>query len=170
MNYLDIFLCIPLLWGFFRGLKRGFIIELSTLISFGLAIYGAVKFSNYISAFFKNKFNWTSDYLSIISFVLLFLLIILLIYLLARLIESLVKAVALGIVNKLLGAVFGTLKYALILSVFLFMLTAIETKVKTIPPASKEKSKLYKPLAWIAPRVIPGLERVIPKIYQEMKK
>ena len=44
VNYLDIIFIVPLIWAGFRGFKKGLIIEVSTLIAFGLGIWGGIHF------------------------------------------------------------------------------------------------------------------------------
>ena len=50
------------------------------------------------------------------SLALTFLLVVVTVHLLAKLLEKMLDLVALGLVNKLAGALFGLLKFALVLS------------------------------------------------------
>lgn len=159
MNFIDILICIPLLWGLYKGFTKGLIIEALTLIAFGLALWGGIKFSKFLAQLIHNFLGWTSQYVSVISFGVLFLGILILVYALAKLIERLVKAVSLGFVNKLAGGIFGMLKFGLILSVLIFILNTIESAFggQLIPAETKQKSLLYEPVGKIAPMIIPGL-------------
>jgi len=38
MNYFDIMIAIPLIWGIYKGFKKGFIIEIASFIALGLGI------------------------------------------------------------------------------------------------------------------------------------
>lgn len=157
MNYIDIILCIPLIWGFYRGFKRGFIIEVASLFAFWIGIYAGVKFSNFLTAHLKTLFGWTSPYLPLVSFAFLFLGVLIIVYLLAKLIEGFANAIALGIINKLLGAVAGVLKFALIMSILLFLLDSVERRIQFVPIKTKKESLLYQPVAKVAPFVLPRL-------------
>ena len=158
MNYIDLVLCIPLVWGFYKGFTRGIIIEAATLAAFGLGVWGGIKFSDLIAGFLKNYFHWNSPYLPIISFAVIFLGIIIGVYAVAKLAERFVKAAALGIVNKLTGAAFGVLKFALVISVLIFILESLKKNIQIIPEKTIEVSLLYKPIGSIAPAIIPGLK------------
>ena len=157
MNYLDIALCIPLLWGLYKGFTKGLIIEAASIIALGLAIWSGIKFSDFLTGYIHAHFSWDTKYLPVISFAVIFLVILILVYAIAKLIERLVKAISLGFVNKLAGGIFGMLKFGLILSVLIFVLTAIEKNIQFIPAETKQKSLLYEPVGKIAPMIIPGL-------------
>ena len=158
MNYIDIIIIIPLLWGLYKGFTKGLIISAATLIAFGLAVWGGIKFSDFLSMWMRDSMHWTSKYLPLISFSVIFIGILILVFSLAKLLEKFVKAVALGFVNKLAGGIFGMLKFGLILSVLIFVLNAIEKTIQVIPAETKKSSLLYEPIGKIAPMIIPGLE------------
>ena len=157
MNYIDIILCVPLLWGFYKGFSKGLIIEITSIIALGLSIWGGVKFSGFLIGFMCNSLKWDSKYLPVISFAIIFLGILILCYAIAKLTEKFVNKLSLGFVNKLLGGIFGMLKFGLILSVLIFILNAIEKNVQLITPEIKQKSLLYEPVGKIAPIIIPVL-------------
>ena len=45
MNYLDIIIAIPLVWGIVIGFKKGFVIEIASLIAILAGVYGSIHFS-----------------------------------------------------------------------------------------------------------------------------
>lgn len=157
MNYVDIIIIIPLLWGLYKGFSKGLIIEAATLIAFGLAVWGAIKFHDFLSMWMRDSLGWTSKYLPLISFAVIFIGVLLLVFGIAKLLERFVKAVSLGFVNKLCGAIFGMLKFGLLLSMIIFFLEAINKTVSFLPPETKNNSLLYPYVQKIAPLVIPGL-------------
>ena len=157
MNYVDILLLIPLLWGLYKGFSKGLIIEAASLIAFGLAVWGAIKFHDFLSGWMQNSLGWTSKYLPLLSFAVIFIGVLLTVFGIAKLVEKLVKAVSLGFLNKLGGAVFGMLKFGLLLSMIIFFLEAINKNIPFIPEEIRTNSLLYKPVQKIAPLVIPGL-------------
>ena len=158
MNYIDIVIIIPLLWGLYKGFSKGLIIEAATLIAFGLAVWGGINFHDFLSVWMRDSLGWTSKYLPVISFAVIFIGILVLVFFIAKLIERFVKAVSLGFLNKLGGAVFGMLKFGLLMSMIIFFLEAINKTVSLIPDETKKSSLLYEPIGKIAPMIIPGLE------------
>lgn len=159
MNYIDILLCIPLVWGLYKGFTKGLVIEAATLVAFGLGVWCGITFSDYIAQKMRESFGWETPYLPIISFAFIFLLIIALVFLVAKMIQKMVEGVALSAVNKIGGAVFGALKFALMMSVIIFMIDAIEESYPMISFKTKEESLLYRPVGKIAPTVIPALDK-----------
>lgn len=159
MNYIDILLCIPLIWGLYKGFTKGLVIEAATLVAFSLGVWCGITFSDYIAEKMTEHFDWHSPYLPIISFAFVFLLIIAFVFLVAKMIQKMVDGVALSAINKIGGAVFGALKFALMMSVVIFMIDAIEESYPMISFKTKEESLLYRPVGKIAPTLIPALDK-----------
>jgi len=164
MNYIDLIIAIPLVWGVFVGFKNGLIIEVASLAALLLGIFGAIHFSDLTANFLVTSLNVTTQYLNLIAFAVTFVGIVILVHLLAKMIDKLVKAVALGFVNRLLGMVFGLIKYAFIISIILVIINAINRNKTFISEEKIENSILYKPLSDFAPSIFPYLD------FQEIKK
>lgn len=159
MNYIDVILCIPIVWGLYKGFTKGLIVEAATFIAFGLGVWGGIRFSDLVAAQLKEKLNWDSPYLPVVSFAVTFLMIVILIYFIAKLVQRMVEGMALGAANKIGGAIFGALKFALVMSVVIFMIDALEESYPMISFKTKEESLLYKPVGKIAPALIPSLNK-----------
>ncbi len=159
MNYIDILLCIPLVWGLYKGFTKGLIIEAATLVAFSLGVWAGIAFSDYIAQKLRDSFGWQSPYLPILSFAFIFLLIIAFVFLVAKMIQKMVEGVALSAVNKIGGAIFGALKFALMMSVVIFMIDAVEESYPMVSFKTKEESLLYRPVGKIAPTLIPALNK-----------
>lgn len=154
MNFIDIIIALPLLWAIYKGFRRGFIVELASLIGFWLGIWGSIHFSASLVPMLKKHFQASSSSLTLLAFLLTFLLIILLIYLLAKLIQKAVESMAMGLLNKLAGALFGLLKSAFVISVFIYALGS------HISISQKKDSILYTTLGKIAPVIMPQLKEL----------
>jgi membrane protein required for colicin V production len=159
MNYIDIILCIPLVWGLYKGFMKGLIVEAATFIAFGLGVWGGIHFSEMVATFLKEKAGWNSAYLPIVSFAITFLGIVILIYFIAKLIQRMAEGMALGPFNKIGGAIFGALKFGMVMSVVIFVIDAMEESYPLISFKTKEESLLYKPIGKIAPTLIPALNK-----------
>ncbi len=157
MNYIDIVLCIPLVWGLYKGFVKGLIVEAASLVALGLGILAGIKFSDFLATKTKELFNWQSPYIPIISFAVLFLATVIGIYFIAKLLSKVAKGLALGGIDKICGALFGSLKFALVWSVIIFVIDAVEHSYPIISFDAKKESVLYKPIGKIAPLIIPAL-------------
>jgi membrane protein required for colicin V production len=146
-------------WGLYKGFTKGLILEAAAFVAFGAGVWGGIHFSDATAKTIVEKFNWHSPYLPIISFAITFLAIVILIYFIAKLISKLAEGMALGPINKIGGALFGALKFALVMSVLIFMIDAVENSYPMIAFKTKEGSLLYKPVGKIAPMLIPALNK-----------
>lgn len=143
MNYLDVIILLPLVYGLFRGFSKGFAIELATLVALVLGIYGAYKFSHLTTLFLRDKFEMTGDYLPYVSFFLTFVIIVILVNLLGKIMDKLLKAVSLGFVNRLFGSVLGLAKVAVVMCLLVFLVHTLDDKGKFIPEKVKSESLVY---------------------------
>lgn len=160
MNYLDIILALLLITGMIRGFIKGFIFEVAVLGALFLGLYAAFKFSTFAEPYVLKVIDANPHTLHYISSFVMFLLVSVGIFFLAKLFEGLIKIAALGIFNKILGALFGGLKYALVTSVVLFYFNKLDTKYNWLSPDKKADSVLYYPLLKIAPSVLPVMKTV----------
>lgn len=160
MNYFDIIIIIPLLWGAFKGFKKGLIIEVASLVALFLGVWGGVKFSSVSAKYLSEMFDISEKIMPLISFAVTFILIVIAVFALAKLLQKFIKMVALGLVNKITGAIFGLLKFALIISVILNLVNNVNAEVNFIAPEMKSSSLLYEPVSKIALILIPGLSDI----------
>ncbi|CCZ07718.1 MULTISPECIES: CvpA family protein [Culturomica] len=145
MNYLDILLLLPLLYGAYKGFSRGFVIEVATLLGLILGVYVAIKFSDYTENILRDFLDISSKYLSYIALSVTFLLVVVAIYLLGKMLTKLVDIVSLGLVNKLLGTVLGIAKSFVILCIILLIADALDDKFQFMNKEVKENSLFYNP-------------------------
>ena len=160
MNYLDIIICVPLLWGIYKGFSKGLIIQVASVAALILGLLCAIRFSGKTAYYLNDCLNLTSNYLPIICFATVFIAVVIIVFLLGKLLERLIKIAALGIVDRLLGVVFGIIKYGLIMGTLLFVMSRLDEKIKIIPEAVKEKSVLYKPVISLIPLVFPLIKKI----------
>jgi len=73
------------------------------------------------------------------------------------------ETIALGFFNKLVGAIFGFVKYALILSIVLIVYDEINTSIRFMEKKKAKESILYEPIKNFAPAIFPNLVRVVDK-------
>lgn len=119
MNLLDIVLITPLLFGLARGLYKGLINELASLLSLVAGIFLAYHFSQPVFVFLSNYIDEAGAGTKALSYALIFISTTLIITLIAKALTKLLKLVALGWINRILGALFGAIKFLLILLVLI---------------------------------------------------
>lgn len=168
MQYIDFILAIPLVWGAFMGFKKGLVLELATFAALALGIFGSIKFSDFTGQFLVQYIDIPQEWLGLSSFMFTFILIVIGVFLLAKLLSQLLKMVALGLINRLLGMLFGVLKYALMLSILIYFYENLNQNFKFSEEKIAETSMLYQPIMWITEPIAPLLEDFsLEKINQE---
>ncbi len=155
MNILDIIILILLLLGLINGLKKGFFVEVASLVALIAGLYGAIHFSNFAAEFLMEKVDWNEKTVNITAFIITFIVIVLLIALAGKALTKLADFAALGILNKLLGGIFGLLKMAVILSVILIIFDILNTNIPFTEKEEMEDSVLYEPIKSLVPDVFP---------------
>jgi len=158
MNYIDLIFGIILIIAAFQGFRQGFIVELASLAALVLGIWGAIRFSDWTADFITDTTGYHSEHLSTIAFVVTFIAIVILIHILGKVLDTAVKAVALGFLNRLAGIIFGVLKTAVILSIFLLLFESIDENVHILPSRQKAESKIYEPMKQLVPTLFPFIK------------
>ena len=154
MNYLDIIIAIILFLFGFKGFRKGLIIEVVTLLAFGVGIYGAMHFSDFTAEHLQDFMEINPKYLNTIAFVLTFVLLVIVVNLIGKAVTELVKAMELGFVNKVFGFVFGVAKGVLLCSILLLVLNNFQL-IGILKPEVREQSRLY-----------PYIEETVPYVYR----
>lgn len=156
-NWIDVIVIILLLWALIKGYRKGFIIELASLLALVLGIFGAIKFADFTAAYLSENVNLPEDYTPLIAFALTFIVIVIGVHFLARLIQGFVKMIALNFFNRIAGAIFSACKTLLILSFVLFFVESIDQSTQVIPRNVKKNSFFYYPLSGAAFDLMPKI-------------
>ncbi len=153
MNWIDIVLALPIVWFAWRGFGKGFIIEVSTLVGLIIGIYVALNFSWVIKSVFY-KLEIYGDYIHIIALSITFVITVMFIVWLGRAIERLFDVLALSFLDKGIGAIFGALKAAVLISVVLFIIKQSGLENQAFAPTTRANSIVYEPIASIVPTAL----------------
>ncbi len=122
MNLLDITLIVILAYCLIRGVFRGLVKELSSIIGVFGGFFAAYSYYLYAAEFLSRWINDVS-YQNIIGFMALFCIVFILISLLGVLIKYLLHVLHMGQVDRVGGGVSGFAKGLIISSVLLIALT-----------------------------------------------
>ena len=122
MNWLDVLIVLPLVFGLVRGLMHGLISEIIAFVVVILGALGSWLAAPPFSAWLLKQFAWPENVCDVVAYVLIFIGIAIILSILAKLLTNLLKAIHLGWANRLLGGIFGVLKYGVVLLVVIFIL------------------------------------------------
>jgi membrane protein required for colicin V production len=153
MQTIDIIILIPLLYGAFKGYRRGFIVEIVSIAAFVISVLIAFKFLNestgLVSKYITNPL--TARLIPYISFAILFLPIVFLINKLGWLLRSSTKASLLGNFDSIIGATVGLLTWAFGVSIVFWLISSVGIKISENQTG---KSIIYPIITPVAPKII----------------
>lgn len=158
MSFIDFILVALFIIAGFHGYKKGFVSQFASLAGLLLGIWGALKFSDFTADLLIKYFHPNTEYLHLIAFGVTFLVIVFIVHLIGKAVEGVFELAFLGYANSILGVVFGVLKMAFILSVFLIIIEKADAKINILPQDIAQKSIFYRPVARLAPSIFPELK------------
>ena len=144
VNYIDVIILLPLVYGAYKGFSLGLIVEMS-LFALVLGVFISLRYAVNVEGFLKDFVALPESYAYYIAFAVTFLLVIIVMHLLGKLLTKLIDMVSLGLFNKLFGIVLGVLKAAIVVCVVLFIVNALDVRYDFISAKTKSDSLLYKP-------------------------
>ena len=164
MNYLDIALVIPMVYGIIRGFSKGIVNEITSLAAIIVGVYLALNFSVYFEEFFTDIISKISSdfaknekkaFIPIISFALIFLFSIISVKAIGSIIDKITNVLALGIISKIIGALFGFFKLCVILSCVIYF----EKTINIIPKKMIKNSVVYSPIESVVDKLAPSIKK-----------
>jgi membrane protein required for colicin V production len=160
---IDIIAGILVIMAIIKGLRRGLIVAVFSIIAFIIGIAAAMKLSVVVAQYLKDSVNISAQWWPVISFLLVFIVVVVLIRLLANLIEKAVEWTLLGWVNKLGGVLLYVLMYLISFSVLLFF----AEQLHLIGKAAIGSSVTYQVIRPWGPWAIDTIGSVIP-LFKDM--
>lgn len=155
---IDIIVCILLVMAIWKGLRRGLIVALFSIIAFIVGLVAAMKLSVVVANYLKDSVNISAQWWPVVSFILVFIVVVILIRLLANMIEKAVEWTLLGWVNKLGGVLLYVLMFIISFSVLLFY----AEQIKLISKTAIDSSVTYPAVKPWGPWAIDAMGSLIP--------
>ena len=161
MAILDIVLLLCFIPAVVKGLSKGLINELISLVSILLGAWLAFKFSGVVSTWLSQYLQLDPKVVNVIAFAIIVILVILLLYFIGQLLTKVVKITTLGWLNRLLGMVFGILKVALVLGLVIMVFAGINAKWGIVKSSTLDDAVIYNALKHFAETVFPYLKSFV---------
>ena len=145
MIYIDLIVIVVLLYAFLKGFSNGLVNELASF--FGLLI-GAIisySFSDDLSKIIDDYVEIDEQILNILSFIILFISTSVLFTFAGKSLTKLIKYISLGTINRLLGGIFSSLKFLIIIVSISMVINYFSEllDIEIIPSNQANKSTVY---------------------------
>ena len=147
MPTLDIFILVVLAIGLIRGLKSGFLKQLSSLIGTVLAFVLAASFMESAGRLLELKLGLSGGFGPLVAFIAVFVLVKMSVHTVASAAQSLIAAVRLTGLYRLAGGIAGSLKAAILMSLAFLMIGMAELPGRS----AREVSEFYMPVYRLVP-------------------
>jgi len=158
MNPFDILILVILGYSLVRGLFRGLVKEVSSIVGVLGGFYAAYTYYNVVAGLLAG-FIHDKSYLNILSFLIIFCSVLIIVGILGIIIKYLLNIAFLGWVDRIGGVGFGFIKGILIASVLFITLTAF------LP-----KGSAFLKNSMLAPRVSWVSEKMAKVVSKQMKQ
>ena len=161
MNIFDILILIILGAFVLKGLLRGLMKELCTLVGLIAGALLALNFYGPLAKSMKTAFSLPDQLCAILAFLAIFLLTMLLFVFVGIILSRYVKLMYVGGLNRVAGGLFGLIQGVIILSLLVFALT-----LKPLPggiDVQLEVSTLAPPFIHLGEQVFTGGSQFIPE-------
>lgn len=157
MQTIDIIFIVLLGFGAVRGFMKGFIFEVAMLGALVLCYFLGFKMAAYVAEFLFKSFGGSPTTLHFVSFAIVWIGVSIGAWFLAKLFEGLIKITALGLFNKIAGGVFGLLKYAFLIGLFIYFFNKADQHFNWFTTDQKANSIFYYPLLKVGKLVMDGV-------------
>ena len=155
---IDIIFIMALILACLKGLRKGLIVAVFSIIAFIIGLAAALKLSAVVAGYMKDSVHVSAKWLPVLSFALVFFGVVLLVNWGGKLVERTFQVAMLGWANKIAGAALYAVLYIIILSIFLFY----AEKINLLEPSVIHSSVSYAFIQPWGPVVIDNFGKLIP--------
>lgn len=159
MSTADIILIVILMLAAYSGYKKGLILELIAILAFVLAIVGGFKLLHIGMEYVSKVYDGFGNFLPFVAFLVLFVLILIVVNMAGNILKKIVDWTPFGVVDNLAGAVIGVLKWALLLSIVLWVMSSLSIN---LPVFLTENSKILPLVTGFAGQVGDFISTIFP--------
>ena len=159
MNVLDIIIIIPLVFGAFKGFRKGLLMELVSLLALLLAVIASFYFMQRGVILLTPYLGNDNSLLPVFSFVIIFIAVLMGVFYLGRILKKILDVTLLGSIDDVAGAILGFLKWGLVFSVFLWL---FDKGGILLPESLTNGSVLFPYIVVYAPNLLAVVTDVLP--------
>ena len=145
MIYIDLIIIVVIIYAFIKGFYNGLINELASFLGLFIGAIVSYTFSDNLSEILDSYFEIDPKVLNILSFILLFIITSLCFTIAGKSLTKLIKFISLGTINRLLGGLFSSLKFIIVIVSISMVINYLSEllMIEIIPLDQTNNSKVY---------------------------
>jgi membrane protein required for colicin V production len=160
MTTIDIVLLAIILFEAIKGFRKGFIHQLFSLAAWFLGVFLAIKLGKVLLPLIYPSPIHAQVIAKIVAFLGIFIIVVILVIIAGKLLSSFFEDTELNWLMKFSGAIFGALKCAFLLSIFMILLHISIIKWNWPSEKIRQESIFYQPIESIAPSIFVYLKTI----------
>ncbi len=157
MSLIDCILLVPIIFGVVYGFYRGFFKELVPVVCIIVALFVSRYFGELVAIVLSKLIGCSLNVAKPVSFIFIFVATIIGLNILANIFTELTEILFLSWLNRLLGAFLGGVKWLIMLSVLVNLLSFFCAKTCDDNESRMAHSQFYKPIKNVLTKAIPLL-------------
>ena len=145
MIYIDLIIIVVIIYAFIKGFYNGLINEITSFLGLFIGAIVSYTFSDNLSEILNSYFEIDPKVLNILSFILLFIITSLCFTIAGKSLTKLIKFISLGTINRLLGGLFSSLKFIIVIVSISMVINYLSEllMIEIIPLDQTNNSKVY---------------------------
>ena len=155
---IDIAFLLFIIMAIFKGLSKGLVLGIFSLLAFIIGLAAALKLSAVVAGYLHKDGSDMNKWLPLFAFLLVFVLFIVLVSVVGKLIRKALQLAMLGWLDSLMGMILYLVLYTIIFSILLFY----AEKLVLVSSDEISSSKAYPYVSTWGPRLINNIGRIIP--------
>lgn len=159
MNTLDIIIIVPLVFGAYKGFRKGMLMELVSMLALLLAVIFSFYFMQKGVLLLAPHLGDDNSLLPVFSFVIIFIAVLMGVFYLGKMLKKILDVTLLGSLDDVAGAILGLLKWGLVFSIFLWL---FDKGGIIIPESMTKTSILFPYIVAYAPIMLDTVSVVLP--------
>ena len=136
---------VVIIYAFIKGFYNGLINEIASFLGLFIGAIVSYTFSDNLSEILNSYFEIDPKVLNILSFILLFIITAVCFTIAGKSLTKLIKFISLGTINRLLGGLFSSLKFIIVIVSISMVINYLSEllMIEIIPLDQTNNSKVY---------------------------
>lgn len=151
MNVFDIIVYLALAWAVFNGWRRGFLLQMMSLVAVIAALYFAAQYGSELERILAINVGVEG----VVGFIIIFVGALIITAIGGYVLRAVFRFAGLGVADVLLGILFSVAKLGLIVSVLFSWFASVNKNYDWVSKQTVEESRWFKPISEVTDKLTP---------------